>query len=204
MRIIATLLACLLAPVFLMSCFGPVYRDTNSLGDLTPDTVILVGRIEIIPKLGANEQDINMKNDILNAKDYYIGRAFLYVSDKKTPGQRTGEKMNPVLEQTFFIGIPKDKRYMVEGAVMMNYDAHVVSRRQVSVDTSEMIIPPVEFDIRPSDQAIYIGTLRFQRDEFFSVTKAQIVDDYKRASAEFREKFGPGVTLRKSLAKPMS
>jgi len=55
-------------------------------------------------------------------------------------------------------------------------------------------------DVRPADRAVYIGTLRYRRNEFFQFTKRDVVDDYERANAEFRKKFGSRYALRKSLA----
>jgi hypothetical protein len=56
--------------------------------------------------------------------------------------------------------------------------------------------------LKPGDRAVYIGTLRYHRDEFFEITKVSIVDEYGAAQAEFRKKFG-GVPLRKALMTPV-
>jgi hypothetical protein len=64
-----------------------------------------------------------------------------------------------------------------------------------------MIPVPIEFDIKPADKAIYVGTWRYHHDEFNEITKAEILDQYPAALAEFRKKFGADATLRKSLAK---
>jgi len=45
--------------------------------------------------------------------------------------------------------------------------------------------------------------LRLHRDEFNEVTKAEILDQYARASAEFKKKFGERAVLRKAIAKPL-
>lgn len=55
--------------------------------------------------------------------------------------------------------------------------------------------------IRPRDKAVYIGTIRYYRDEFFDVSKVRIKDDYTHAKAEFKKKFGKKYSLRKALLK---
>lgn len=40
--------------------------------------------------------------------------------------------------------------------------------------------------LKPGDRAVYIGTVRYHRDEFFEVTRVTVADDYREASAEFR------------------
>jgi hypothetical protein len=53
----------------------------------------------------------------------------------------------------------------------------------------------------PGDRAVYIGTLRYQRDEFFEVSRVTVVDEYAEASKEFAGKFGGRQALRKALMK---
>jgi hypothetical protein len=59
----------------------------------------------------------------------------------------------------------------------------------------------MEFDVRPGDKAIYVGTLRLYRDEFHEVTKAELRDDYGAATAEFRKRFAGEPLPRKALLK---
>jgi hypothetical protein len=56
--------------------------------------------------------------------------------------------------------------------------------------------------LKPGDRAVYIGTLRYYRDEFFEITRVAVVDEYGAANAEFANKFGSGVPLRKALMAP--
>jgi hypothetical protein len=58
-------------------------------------------------------------------------------------------------------------------------------------------------DIRPGDKAVYIGTIRYHRDEFFEVTRTEVIDEYRRVSVEFRNQFGDTHALRKALLEPV-
>ena len=53
--------------------------------------------------------------------------------------------------------------------------------------------------LKEGDRAVYIGTLRYHRNEFFDITDVAVVDDYAAANAEYMKKFGNGVSLRKAL-----
>lgn len=204
MRILATRAAWLTLAAVLAAGCGTVYTEPKSARELNANSVLLVGRIELVPPLKAGEQDIEMGTfDPMDAKGAFTNRAVLYLS--AVPGTKrepTMEALNPVLEKTFFFNIPKDKRYMVHGVVLMQHRVTAASRRQVSTESNELLIPaPLEFDIRPGDKAIYVGTWRLHRDEFNEVTKAQLLDQHAAAAAELRKRFGTGIALRKALPR---
>jgi len=93
---------------------------------------------------------------------------------------------------------------MVKGSVTMALVARAVTARQSVMDHTELLFPgPIEFDIRPGDRAIYVGTLRLHRDEFHEVTRAEVHDHFSAAHAEFTRKFGAGLALRKALLNPI-
>jgi hypothetical protein len=50
---------------------------------------------------------------------------------------------------------------------------------------------------------VYVGTLRYHRNEFFRITKTEIVDDYERANAEYPRLSGARFPLRKAMAVPV-
>src|SRR5262245_15735718 len=181
-----------------------LHQEVAGLGEVKSDSVVLVGRIEIVPPIDPKEQNIRTGLDPFGTKNHFLGRAIMFLSDQPKYEDRTNNAINPTLEQTYFIQVPKSQRFMVRGSVTMDYRQQVVSRRQVAIEQTELMIPaPIEFDIKPSDSAIYIGTLRLHRDEFNEVVKAEILDDYAGASTEFRKKFGITASLRKALLKPV-
>lgn len=85
-------------------------------------------------------------------------------------------------------------KYMVEGSVLVEFS------RQGNIGR---ILLPVRFkiDIRQTDKAVYIGKIRYTRDDFNSITKVELKDDYNKANKIFRRKFGNRYRLRKSLIK---
>ena len=189
------------AALVLVSCVT-VSEDVKSARDVGADSVMLVGKIEIVPPIKPEEQQYRAGWDAFNTKRHFIGRAILFTSDTPQYRDRTSYALNPPLEETFFVKLPKDHRYVVKGSVTMSLVSRATSARTVSMDQSELVFPaPIELDLRPGDKAIYIGTLRMHRDEFHEVTKAELRDDYAVAMKEYRKRFAGEPLPRKALLK---
>jgi hypothetical protein len=182
-----------------------VSEGVGGWSEIPTDAVLLVGKIEIVPPVRAEEQTYRAGWDLFNTRRHYIGRAILFMSDQPRHQERTGDALNPPLEATYFLTVPRSRRFMVKGSVTMELVARAVSARQSVMDHTELLLPgPIEFDIRPTDTAIYVGTLRVHRDEFHEVTRAEVLDHFSAAHTDFTKKFGPGRPLRKALLKPVS
>jgi hypothetical protein len=191
-----------LAVMALAGCVS-VSEDVKSVGEVAADEVLLVGKIQIVPAIKPDEQSFKAL-DPFNTKRHHIGRAILFVSDKPDYRERTDHALNPPLEQTFFLRMPRSQRFMVKGSVTMAFALRVVSRRQSVAEQTELVFPaPLEVDIRPGDSAVYVGTLRLHRDEFHEVTRAEIRDDYASAIVDYRRKFGAAAAPRKALFAPV-
>lgn len=177
-----------------------VSDDVTNTRDVGGDDVMLVGKIELVPPLKPDEQKYRAW-DPMNSKRYFMGRAILFTDDKPEYRERTGHALNPPLEQTFFVKLPKAHRYVVKGSVTMTFASNGSSARS-GFDQSELLFPvPIQLDVRSGDKAIYIGTLRLHRDEFHEVTKAELRDDYAAAMKEYRKRFADDPLPRKALLK---
>ena len=190
-----------LAAVALAGCVSVSETNVQNLAELGSDAVLVVGKIEIVPPIRPEEQSYKAL-DPFNSKRHFMGRAVMFMSDKREYQEYTNDALNPPLQETYFLKVPRTKRYMVKGSVTMAFALRTVSRRQAVTDQAELMFPaPLEFDLRPADRAVYVGTLRLHRDEFHEVTRAEVRDDYARAAAEYRAKF-PGAPLpRKALLR---
>lgn len=176
-----------------------VSEDPASPGDVAADAVVLVGKIEVRPPVKAEEQKYQAGWDVFNTKRHFIGRAILFTADTPQYRERTGNALNPPLEETYFLKLPRSHRYIVKGYVSMELVSRGASARS-GFNQTELSFPvPIEVDVRPGDKAIYVGTLRLHRDEFHEVTKAELRDDYQEAMAEFRNRFAGEPLPRKAL-----
>lgn len=190
--------------VFPVAGCGTIHPEVANLGEVSSDTVVVVGRIELVPPMKSGEQVLRIGTfDPFGVADKLRDRAVFHLAKEPKAAEETWEVINPRLGETFYFRIPKDKRFVVLGTITTSYVTRTVSQRQVVNDVTEILLPRMEFEITPADKAIYVGTLRFHRDEFNEVTKAEILDHYAGAAAEFTKKFGNGAALRKAIAKPL-
>jgi hypothetical protein len=189
-------------PLVLLSACVSVSEGVGSLGEVGGDAVVLIGKIQVVPPIRPEEQKYQMGWDLFDSKRHFVGRAVMFVSDRREYQERTGNALNPPLEETFFVKLPKSQRFMVKGSVTMELVSRGASARS-GTDHTELLFPaPLEFDVRPGDSAVYVGTLRLHRDEFHEVTKVELRDDYAEAAAQFRNKFAGAPLPRKALLKP--
>jgi hypothetical protein len=188
------------AVVALAGCVS-VSESLDSFSQVGADEVLVVGKIEIVPPIKPEEQSYKAL-DPFNSKRHFMGRAVMFMADKPEYREYTGDALNPPLEETYFLKVPKAKRYMVKGSVTMAFALRTVSRRQAVTEQTELMFPaPLALDVRPGDRAIYVGTLRLHRDEFHEVTRAEVRDDYARAVKEYRAKFPGAPQPRKALLR---
>ena len=192
MRILGALAAALLA-----GCVS-VSEEVGSISEVGSDSVLVVGKVQLVPKLRPDEQQVSPPNDVFNTKRYFLGRAVMFMSDGPSYKERTSNALNPPLEETFFLKVPRTQKFMVKGTVTME-----MKMRSGHLDQTDLVFPaPLRLDIRPADTAIYVGTLRLHRDEFHEVVKAEIRDDYASAIVDYRRKFGAAAAPRKALFAP--
>ena len=82
-----------------------VSEGVGSLSEVGADSVVLVGKIQVIPAVKPEEQTFRAGVDVFNMRRHHIGRAILYVADQPKYQERTGNALNPALEETFFLKV---------------------------------------------------------------------------------------------------
>lgn len=174
---------------------GQLLKETESFKDVTKDEIIVVGTIHLTPKLEKDEQELNPSGviDLGGYGDMNRNRSMIQFNDK--PQANNYKSMiNPELGKTFFFTIPRNMEYMVEGSVLLEFSRYG--------NTGKIHLPTwFKIDIKPGDKAIYIGDLKYKRDDFNSIIDVKLVDNYKKARNQFRKKFGKKYKLRKSLIR---
>ena len=180
----------------LAACAPAPREPLSGLESLGRDEVVLVGRVEIVPPLRKGEQKIG-GNVIGNFKD----RMFLLLDDKLRPlpqDPRVADyagRIEAPLGGTFFVRSKAAPAYLLGGILFLEFTGS--SQQRVYFPGG------LRVDVKPGDRAVYVGTLRYTRDEFFEIKRTQIVDEHREAAKEFAAKFGGGATLRKALMAPV-
>lgn len=194
---ISQVMALIVLLSLLQSCTmgGEFLKETNSISEVGKNEVIVVGIIELLPKIQEGEQALDPDGviDLFGYGDMNRNRAMVQFNAKP---EVDGYKllMNPELGKTFFFKVPKDNKYMVEASVLTEFSR---------LGNYGKIHLPMSFklDIKPTDKAVYIGKIKYTRDDFNSITKVELVDEYKKANKQFKKKFGNKLKLRKVLVK---
>lgn len=174
------------------ACAPAARAPITSLGALGSDEVVVVGKVELVPPLRKDEQKIrgmvigNVQNTMLLMMDEKLRP----MPEDPRIADYSGRIEAP-LGNTYFVRSKASPSYILGGVLFLDiggssmHKAHFPGGFQVAA--------------KPGDRAVYIGTLRYHRDEFFEITRIQVVDDYREASAEFEAKFGKGQPMRKAL-----
>lgn len=181
--------------------------EVTALSQIDAATVLVVGRIELVPALEAREQHLEMTSlggswDPFDQRKHLAGRIVLALGEQPLPSEGfTSDMMNPRVQETFFLRLPKRKPYVVRGAITMQMTVSA-SATSASARTHELRVPvPIALGLRADDRAVYVGTWRLHRDEFHSVHRVEVLDHQREAAAEARRRFGSELPMRKSLAR---
>lgn len=174
---------------------GELLKEADSFKNTTKDEVIIVGTIELTPKLAKDEQALDPAGviDLFGYGNMNKNRSMIQFN-AKPEASNYKSMINPELGKTFFFKIPRDMKYMVEGSILTEFSRYG--------NTGKIHLPTwFKINIKPGDKAIYIGKIQYTRDDFNSITNIELKDEYKKANKLFKKKFGKKYKLRKSLIK---
>lgn len=186
------LAAVLLSICTLSACAGAAREPLDSLSELQGGETIVVGRIELVPALKKGEQKIQGLNS-----GSFENKAFVITDDQNRVLTKEPEvadyagRIEATLGKDFFVRSSNKPFYILGGMMYLELGGREMNRAYFPGG--------LKVSIKPGDKAVYIGTVQYHRNEFFEVTKVTIVDDYDRANAEFKKKFGSKISLHKVL-----
>jgi hypothetical protein len=175
-------------------CAPAARAPLDSVDALGGEEMVVVGRVELVPPLRKGEQRIRGM-----VVGNFENRLFLITDEQPRPLPRelkladyTGRVEAP-LGSTFFVRSRSAPFHLLGGVLFLDFGG----------DTQQRAHFPggMQVAARPGDRAVYIGTLRYHRDEFFEISRVVVVDEYAQANAEFVKKFGTRYPLRKVLLK---
>ena len=177
-------------------------KPVDKLAEVPSRHTVLVGRVELHPALKPGEQKLG------DSYKEFADEALLIVDDELRPVPEfklgdLSERINAPFDRLFFVELPAEPVYILKGWVVMDAKVEVIGPNDVPPDPAAPLEGAFKLDLKPGDRAVYIGTLQYYRDEFFSTAKVVVKDDYAAANQEFQRKFGKDVVLRKALAVPV-
>lgn len=164
----------------------------DSPDDVYPGEVILVGKVILDPPLQEGEQNVSMSmGSQINLINLFTSDQEVMIDPNNVRYGHFQKAIKATLGEQFCTIAPFDKGN-ISGATLF-------------LDDMEKIYFPggLQFTVEAEDQAVYLGTIRYRRNDFYEITDLDVLDEYSEAEKEFASKFGDGVTLRKALLKPV-
>lgn len=164
----------------------------ETLSDVGADEVIVVGGVELSPRMEEGEQ----RSDLIGLGDIR-NTLFVFTDDhwrEKRGGFSSGDEyFEAKWGESFYIKSKNKPFYILKGMILME-----------GPGVDEVYLPGgLKVEIQAKDKAVYIGKMHYVRNEYSDITKSEIIDDYDRANAEFKKKFGAKYNLRKALVVPI-
>jgi len=186
----------------LAGCAGSPLEHLDSISALPPGEAIIVGRIELVPPLEDGEQRVESKGLFINpyAAEMKNGVYLLTGEKSRDIGEPSLSDYDNRIEakfgKPFYIRAKRAPLFVNAAEIFMSVERYGMNKVRL----------PAKFriDIKPGDKAVYIGTVRYHRDEFFEINRVEVVDDYAKERAAFNKKFGSNVKLKRSLVRTIS
>jgi hypothetical protein len=178
---------------------APPTPHVNALSPVTQDEVILVGKVLLDPPvmedLKAVEEDRSFFSGVLdesrNKAQFLISSAPLGAANAEA-----GEP-NRYIEagfgRSFFVRVQALPFYVTSLDLVLEDAERGTLRSRIPVN--------YRVDLKKDDRIVYIGTLRYVRDDSGQVLGSKLIDQFDLAQKEVKKKFGAGVKLRKSLVR---
>lgn len=177
-------------------------KPVTAASGLSAGQTIVVGKLELDPPLAPGEQKLG------DSYKEFENVALMILDEQPRITHRLAlgdlsRRIDAPFGKNFFVQHPTQSFYILKSWVVMHAKIEMSSPNATPRDTNAPLEGMFRVDVRPGDKAVYIGTIRYHRDEFFSTTKVIVKDDFTSAQAEFQRRFGKDVVLRKALAVPM-
>ena len=156
--------------------------------------IIVVGKVEIIPKLTKVDQRLKRYYDT------YFSKQVIKFNSKYKKGMlpsvsRRGERIVTGFNETFIGTIKIEKNlYYIGTSVLLSDNGWITGAHQLQLPGG------LEIKLDDGDKAVYIGTYKYYRNEFHDIVKIEMVDEYKTAKRIFSKKY-KNIKLRKAIPR---
>jgi hypothetical protein len=171
-------------------------KPIDSFDNLGANETVVVGRVELVPPLREHDQQLrgSLSGKYANKMILMVEAEHRDLTEEPGLGDFKG-RIDAGFGEEFVVRSTAEPFFIIAGMILLS----------VNHGLSDQAYFPggLEADIRPGDKAVYVGTIRYHRNEFFEVTQTEIVDEYERVRVAFEKQFGDAHPLRKALLKPV-
>lgn len=154
--------------------------------------VVVIGKIELVPPLEQGEQKSHW-NVIGEKRMFRMWMATGAEYRPVTPGAVKASEFQSSLEvdwgAPFMVKMPRQRTFLNGGLTFLD-----------GIKQEKLWFPGgLYFDVPADAKAVYIGTLRFHRNDFNSITKVEVVEERKDIPVVLKS--GSASEVRSSLLK---
>ena len=176
------------------ACIAPMPKAKRFA--VSADDVIIVGKLEIDPPIDTEHEqkthwNVLLDGGILNRVEVATGPDPAPVDSKQLRLSEWSDAIITKWGETFILRGDRAKTWL-RGATMQ-LDSK--SMRRVWFPGGVFYDPP------SGATAVYIGTLRYSRDDFYAIRQMEIIDEYDEALQELRSALGSDVTMAKAMMR---
>lgn len=170
-------------------------KPVSSFAKVGNTEAVVVGRVELVPPLHEHDQRIKGigTGRFKNKMFLMVDKEYRELTEE--PGRRDFKgRIDASFGEEFIVRSSNEPFFIIAGMIYLSLGdgppdpAYFPGGFKVEIDHD--------------DKAVYIGTIRYHRNDFFEVERVEIADDYERVKAEFEREFGKEHPLRKSLLIP--
>jgi hypothetical protein len=181
---------------FCVSAGAAARKPISSFGKLGANETVVVGRVELVPPLHEHDQRIRGigTGRFKNKMFMIVDEEYQELTEEPGRGDFKG-RIDASFGEEFIVRSSNEPFFIIAGMMYLSLGHGLPDQAYFPGG--------LKADIRPSDKAVYIGTIRYHRNDFFEVTETEIIDDYERVNGQFMKEFGNEHPLRKSLLTPV-
>lgn len=187
--------------LFLAGCHSTADR-TERNRTASENELFVVGKVELVPPLRADEQDLRT-----GGSGRLKNRVYVFFSDRFVDIQNLGLGAG---KHAALVDLNKPFTVKRRGGAATHYSGGMVWMQSTatysgymnsrsSIQTGHLYLQSnYTYDIAPTDKAVYVGTWRYHRNEFNQIKKVEYIDEYAQGLREYRQFVGdPNAPLRK-------
>lgn len=178
--------------LLLQACAMPRALPETTVLDAGADEVVVIGKMELVPPLDPRFEQRSHWNVV--GEKRLLGRVWMSTGAEYRPittSQLEGSEFQRSLEAQW--GVP----FMVRAARQRTYLNGGVTHLDVLRQERLWFPGGLYFDVPAGARAVYVGTLRYHRNDFNAITRVEVLDERRDVAAVL--KGAPAADVRTSL-----
>lgn len=188
----------LLACAWLGGCALPQALPEASGPQVPANAVVVIGKFELVPPFNQElEQDTHWQ---VLGDGRILNQVAMATSSKPQPVRTSQFVMK---DWRTYIDAQWDQPFAVRASRQTTYLNGAITQLDV-VSQDRLWFPgQLYFEAPDNAGAVYIGTVRYTRNDFNRIVKVEVIDEYAQTLAELGPQYAAAGAVEKSLLQPV-